>query len=990
MNWLHVRRIAWKEMRRLGVFWVLLVALWAVWMAVYAWVNWDEGRSIATVYDWAFLMLWTTVIYCCVWGALSFSLEHEDRSFGFLQSLPVRAKNVFYGKLTFGVISLLAMIACYVLILFAYSITFREVWGHVDNISQGFLWLGTAVACLSAWMLTVGIFWSMRVKHPWLAITLAIISSLAIPYLIVVLVESGLLGQWIKSTESPLPLACLVIGTTVAFFGLARQRATQWLGRDFQVGNMPRQSTSSIGPTGDPLSRLFWMQFRQSRWQLVLLLIIPVAVFAANAGVRPWELIILAGGLLVGLVGLGAFRSEHRQQRFRLLAQFGVPAGKFWLSSILLPATMSILISISVAWAFGPVGEILPFFLAYLAVFSISQFCSIAWPSTVIATGASIAASVIAAIWIMFCSSLNVPVWLSSGPLILLPLLGSYLRVSRWFRETGSWRQWVVPGLPLLLMILGTPIAAGIFRATEIPPTEIPEQLLVAPAPNSKADSDRYQSAFAKVPDFAESRHLLLPYVNGALDLFDCNEISQWVSENDAVVDSLVETIVQSDSISGVRHGHFFDRSTWGISKHSPSLLTSVVLLTRARQAQDAEDPDAAWTDYMTTLDFAQDHYGDYAQVAMAIESLVYRELVHWAMKDETDSAKIFASAEFLETYRRSRPSETNRLAAAYQKSDAALVSWEKMSDHIREGGYRQLLPSHIERNPLSAYNTATLRKLARLSPFELIRMRRWNDRYFVNLLNQMNQGYIHADLNSTRIHDFHCRGFIYQMAAIAVHKETGEYPGSFEGVSIGSKELPEDPFWPGGRLVIAQDNPESPGAVSGKYIRTTQETSTSCSDVFTRSRCFVLPDFDSYSRESFEKKRKWLSSDNYRRRKRGEVGGEADYGADHLGACGYEVGYGEDFQLTDEEMNAAGEAGFEAQRFGFDGRRNNDYGPRLSIEPDEAPDGKPETPTDVAPVESAPANLQSDLIENDPPGDRMDVEGEDNSSGEPEPSPVE
>ena len=1015
MNWLHVRRIAWKEMRRLGVFWVLLVALWALWMAVYTWLNWDEGRSIATVFDWAYLMFWTIALYCCVWGALSFSLEHEDRSFGFLQSLPVRARNVFYGKLTFGAISLLAMIGCYLLILFAYSIVFREVLtGHVSTSFQGFSLLEwTAVASLSALTLSIGIFWSMRVKHPWLAITLAIISSLAIPYLMLVLVESGLLGKWIKS-KSSLPLACLVVGTTVAFFGLARQRATQWLGRDFQIGNMPLQTTSSKGPAGNDLRRLFWIQFRQSRWQMVLLLLIPLAIFAASAGVRVWELMISIGGLLVGLVGLGVFRSEHRQQRFRLLAQLGVPAGKFWLSSILLPAVIAILISCFMALVFESQldGEALPLFLAYLAFFSINQFCSIAWPSAIIATGAAIATSSIAALWIMFCHMLQIPAWLTIGPLILLPLFASYLRVSRWFQETGNWRQWVVPCFPLLLMILGTPMAAGIFRATEIPPTEIPERLLAAPAPNTKANAERYQSAFAKVPDFSESQHQLLQFVDGSLDLSECNEISQWVRENDAVVDSLVETIVQSDAINGVRHGQSFDRSAWAVSDHSRSLMTSAVLLTRARHSQDAGHPDAAWTDYMTTLDFARDHYGSYCslsdvKVAMTIESLVHRELVHWAMKDETTPAKIFAAAEFLETYRRSRPSETIRLAAAYQESDAALVSWEKINDHVREGGYRNLWPSHVEQNPLSDYNTPALRKLASLSPFELIRMRRWNDRYFVNLLNQMNQSHIHSDLNSIPIHDFHCRGIIYQMAAIAVHKETGEYPKSFRGVSIGNNELPEDPFWPGSRLVIAQDDPESPESVRGNYIRTILEISTYFSDASGRSRCFVLPEFEGYSRENFAARRMALKRNNYKRRlaveadgnaswRSYEAGGlEAGYGAGSYGEAGfeeggYDAGFGEEFQLTDEEMKAAVEAGFGPQGFGFDHRQNNGYGQSLSVEPDYAPDDKSDSSSGIAPVDSTPADLQSDLIENDPSGDGMDIEADGNNSGESEPSPVE
>ena len=126
MNWDQVRRIAWKDYRRLGPFRIALVAFWIISLGISTWAMRTHSIQGGTI---TFLVASTAVVYALGWGAITFAAEHEDKTFGFLRSLPVDAKHVFYGKLLFGVTSTFSLAAAIIALCFLHSLVLGRFGG---------------------------------------------------------------------------------------------------------------------------------------------------------------------------------------------------------------------------------------------------------------------------------------------------------------------------------------------------------------------------------------------------------------------------------------------------------------------------------------------------------------------------------------------------------------------------------------------------------------------------------------------------------------------------------------------------------------------------------------------------------------------------------------------------------------------------------------------------------------------------------------------
>ena len=98
MNWMQIRRLAWKDMRRMGPLWLCLVGFWVLCAAFSTW-QWTRGNYSFPFPRSEFIALFVpflTIVHAFAWAGVTFASEHEDNTYGFLRALPVDAKHVFY------------------------------------------------------------------------------------------------------------------------------------------------------------------------------------------------------------------------------------------------------------------------------------------------------------------------------------------------------------------------------------------------------------------------------------------------------------------------------------------------------------------------------------------------------------------------------------------------------------------------------------------------------------------------------------------------------------------------------------------------------------------------------------------------------------------------------------------------------------------------------------------------------------------------------
>ena len=782
MNMTHALRIAWKDYRRIGGLWVAFFGFWMLCLACsigLAFYN-QDFRFPATMSQGSLAALITVLIYALSWAGLTFAAEHEDKMFGYLRSLPVSPISVFYGKLIFGVVSSFLLAAALLALREVHSaILASQGGGYVDHSTR--IWweslgLYLTMACVPL-AIAIGLFWSLCLKRPLrslvvTAISLVVVTQLCVLIMAIVFsVEFGAASRSREALWGTSVAGLMLLGVSIVLFFVDRRLAVTWLPNYQTVNNVSKPvPITATQPRG--FRRLFWLARRTNGSACLLLLALGVVSAFCMMG----PLVFVATGGL----GLICFRPDYEENRFRLLAQLGVNRTEYWVSRLMLP-TFAVAVVMATDWwtfvTFYPSGlgdfELVRWAtFACLIVFSIGQLCSLAFGSLVIAGAMTLLATIVVCMWAYLCERLWVPWPLIYLPPILLPLVASYLRVPRWFRETGSWKQWIVPAIPLLLLFVGTPLAAALYRVYEIPGVTLPADIVegMKPTAAEEAKMEEYRQLFARLP-----RDLGSYGSDG-----NANRLMAWVADNGDVVEELTKA---TESGSGFPQEH--NETGFGSHFAESSDLVGAIFITRSALAGKDGDSSKAWEYYASALRFARQcndgHSGSYGQArAYAIERMVYPKLVPWAMMSDNNERQIAEAIDFLQDHHKQQRPLRDVMRGGYAQTEVLLNNHQKAAGYLRGNSQRMAQVIHF-------------------APWELARSRRLRDLWFAKSVEAIESTtfgrpghafvfpgkatptYLEEFLLWTPSYfaedEFVRAGVICQLAAILHRMKTGEYP---------------------------------------------------------------------------------------------------------------------------------------------------------------------------------------------------------------------
>ncbi|MDR0610768.1 MAG: hypothetical protein LBG58_11705 [Planctomycetaceae bacterium] len=419
-----------------------------------------------------FIALLATALYAGAAAAVSFSVEHEEKTFGFLRSLPVSPLSIMLGKTAWVVTGTIFLLIGSLVPIFLGNATniLTEEIGYLGNTE---IWLGIGVCIIEA--IVWGFFWSPLFRHQIYAVLVAYFCTSLTSFLTIQFSEqkTNILTDYSETAFFRLGIT-VIVGIAAAFSMLRWFKNTtqqkRWADY-FQYKN-----TVPLSP--DMLISPFFTLLCQSVWQSPILLICGFAVlltlffgaifiFTLFSFDRLFLLLVLFVTVFSGCM----FGADQRNQSFRFLSRCGISPEKIWWSRVL--PFLCICLPLIVLGIFRFIIDYVPeintwninnnefirilifslFF--WLIPFSAGTFVSIYCRSMLVSVAFTGVVSALLFLWIGMGRILYQfnPLW-TTLPLAVMLLVASRLRVTDWLRERQTWRSLLKPLIPFFITVL--------------------------------------------------------------------------------------------------------------------------------------------------------------------------------------------------------------------------------------------------------------------------------------------------------------------------------------------------------------------------------------------------------------------------------------------------------------------------------------------------------------------------------------------------------
>lgn len=518
------RRLVWKEYRAQRAFW-LVVAICCVVLQIWIWAYGGAQNYRAT---WAIAVVFTGM-FAIGCGAILFAGEKEDGTADLLRAFGVTSPPLFSGKYFFSIAAVCALLALLSVIpsLMAAAVTHIGPWDVSEREVNELLFGLIIVLLLMNW----GAFFSLTCRSVLKAVVLGVIATLTTASL----VNSALLSFTVTRSpfdDVPRMNAFIWAGASsslvlliVSYLFTRRMvsgRTFAWAVPQTRV----KTGTNYLAAWGAVVERrsvewrtfrsLVWQEWQQARgWLFTYLGAGLVAIVATRLkGEDPhgdqivlsgwawtfWTLAYLILSAAPVLAGVWAFRGEQESRRFRFLSERGLPSKTVWLSKhcVWLPGVIvvtAILVTVAsltaskashYAWftaptgtaMFGPQNDVqaVSYGLYILLGYAAGQFASMLLSRVVVASFLAVVLTGVLTGWGQFMEVIDVPVWWSVAPLVLVLFAATRYWSPTWMIEGYTLRTLSRLALFLLKPAVALWIVLGVYRVCEIPRTAIPDQ----------------------------------------------------------------------------------------------------------------------------------------------------------------------------------------------------------------------------------------------------------------------------------------------------------------------------------------------------------------------------------------------------------------------------------------------------------------------------------------------------------------------------------
>lgn len=341
-----------KELRALGGLWIAMIMLCAVVQMSLLMVS---EFQVTRIHDLTAALFGASLILAAAYAAGStgvlFAMEHEAGTFGLLRRLPISPRRIFFSKLLWPALSLLAFWA----VAWPLSRLFASSFPSVPR--TGMLWAlwGVGAAETFAW----GTFFSLRSRRPLVAAFLGLTVTGLSAYLATILYirlfgnPSGtVVGAYAVAWPMRL-LFALAVGAVDVALGL------RWFDMSKTLETEPSAGARSGGAWGERWQpRLFgrtrtffsliWQHWRQLRSVVGCLALgfVPLGVFAFTStyGSDPQFWMTIVTLIAIATFPIGAsllFMPDQRRRSYRFLAHHGASPSTVWWSRQTLGAILA-------------------------------------------------------------------------------------------------------------------------------------------------------------------------------------------------------------------------------------------------------------------------------------------------------------------------------------------------------------------------------------------------------------------------------------------------------------------------------------------------------------------------------------------------------------------------------------------------------------------------------------------------------------------------
>jgi hypothetical protein len=468
-----LRSLWWKELRQLWpligsliVIGFLLQVLFLIRRAIAG----DNQQSLETE-----ILLAIPALYSVGAGALLIGQEKEQRTLGWLSSLPIAARDIVKTKLLAGLTGLVAAW----LVAAVLAIGFGALAFTNNFTLQNIFWL----VVHSCFLLLVGFATAWKIRSSFVSL-LVLIPLACIPTL-VGNIHQELVG-WYPSVENAVALnGVYAAAFAVVFLTLGWRAGIHALAP--QVA--PRQSRAAVRSSAtiwqaasrraSPFSALVWQFAAQNRLVLGSLLLLfafsgaaniaSLTGFAASSSIfsrGTLELLSALGALGLFLscswLGLLVFQSDTMNRRVVFLADRGIAPWKVWMTRQLLPIAIACTCGIALLVLLRlvineeqlnvtPTSAIELMVLVAIAVFVCSQWIGQLVRSPIVAAILSPFVSVGIVLYGVFAgSTLIAPIWILTLA-SCVGLLATFVMTRRWMDQRVGWTFWFGHGGFILL-----------------------------------------------------------------------------------------------------------------------------------------------------------------------------------------------------------------------------------------------------------------------------------------------------------------------------------------------------------------------------------------------------------------------------------------------------------------------------------------------------------------------------------------------------------
>lgn len=502
---LAIGRLCWKEFRQLLPLGLLFPLLAVIFFAV-AMVPGNTPLVTLMVGVFSFLAATMPGLYATGVGALSVSYEKEQRTLGWLASLPIKPIRIVRVKLLMACAGLILFWALATALMGIARLVSRQQTPSIFEAFDTYAW---PVHTLFLMLAGFALAWSTRSG---MAAILWVLPVATIPVLLSNLILS--LFRWRFDFEidpaAPVLITCQLVSIAVAWW-LAERNGSRAIGAQSTGAHAGLRSMREQGlaepwgwqaegavPRSEP-SALVWQFIAQNR-----MVLLGLSLMLATAALI-WPLELWGQGVLpimvtvlgVSWLGTSVFQGDSIAQRIRFLSDRGIAPGWVWSTRQLAPASiislflLGLLIALTVAGAGDSVSDLFPLLtLLVLIIYGISHWVAQLLPSPIIASISAPLVAAMAAAYFTLSYVWFAPPWWLMAITVLIPLIATRALTRRWMDRRLGWGYlFANVGFAALMMIL--PVIPRVARSLTEPrmPSEVKRELSAIAPPGISAST---------------------------------------------------------------------------------------------------------------------------------------------------------------------------------------------------------------------------------------------------------------------------------------------------------------------------------------------------------------------------------------------------------------------------------------------------------------------------------------------------------------------